>query len=139
MTNYDELVKNLRGVDHASVEDCFLMSPSFAKAADAIEALVKERDDANSDATRFQSYVIEAENNTMFAVQRAEAAEAEAKRLQELCDLKKNLTMEVVRLREALTKIADTGLDDEADKGGDGGYADPDSLILVARKALELK
>lgn len=38
---------------------------------------------------------------------------------------------------EVLAKLEEPGLDSEADAGGDGGYADPDSLILVARAALE--
>lgn len=81
---------------------------------------------------------------------RAEAAEAEVVSLKTQHDAYVELTREamvqaakdkaeVARLREALKKIADTGLDSEADNGGDGGYADPDSLILVARAALEAK
>lgn len=35
----DDLVKRLRAVDHISVEDCFLQSPLYGHAADAIEAL----------------------------------------------------------------------------------------------------
>jgi hypothetical protein len=34
----DDLVKQLKAVDHESVEDCFLQSPLFAKAAARIEA-----------------------------------------------------------------------------------------------------
>jgi len=34
-----ELVKRLRAVNHMCVEDCFLQSPLFGHAADAIEAL----------------------------------------------------------------------------------------------------
>jgi hypothetical protein len=34
----DELVKRLRAVDHMNIEDCFLQSPLFEKAADRIEA-----------------------------------------------------------------------------------------------------
>ena len=33
----DELTKALRGVDHMSVEDCFLLSPLFGRAADLID------------------------------------------------------------------------------------------------------
>ena len=35
------IVEALRAIDHGSVEDCFLMSPMYRKAADAIEMLVK--------------------------------------------------------------------------------------------------
>lgn len=38
----DDLVKWLRAVDHMSVEDCFLQSPLFARAADHIEAMETE-------------------------------------------------------------------------------------------------
>lgn len=38
MTQRDDLVKQLKAVDHESVEDCFLQSPLFAKAAARIEA-----------------------------------------------------------------------------------------------------
>ena len=40
----DDLVKQLRAIDHMSLEDCFLQSPYFIKAADRIEALTAERD-----------------------------------------------------------------------------------------------
>lgn len=38
----EELVKRLRGVDHMSVEDCFLQSPLFGQAADKLEELAAE-------------------------------------------------------------------------------------------------
>lgn len=38
MTN-EELCKALRAIDHMSLEDCFLQSPYFTKAADRIELL----------------------------------------------------------------------------------------------------
>ena len=37
-----DLVKRLRAIDHTSVEDCFLQSPYFHKAADALEAMEGE-------------------------------------------------------------------------------------------------
>lgn len=37
-----DLIERLRAVDHGSVEDCFLQSPLFEKAADRIEALERE-------------------------------------------------------------------------------------------------
>ncbi len=40
----DDLVKRLRAIDHMSVEDCFLQSPYFTKAADRIEALEQRLD-----------------------------------------------------------------------------------------------
>lgn len=40
----DELIERLRAVDHMSVEECFLDSFLFAKAADALTALKAERD-----------------------------------------------------------------------------------------------
>lgn len=41
MTN-SEIVKALRNIDHGSMEDCFLQSPLFEKAADEIERLRAE-------------------------------------------------------------------------------------------------
>lgn len=40
----EELVKRLRGVDHMSVEDCFLQSPLFGHAADKLEELAAENE-----------------------------------------------------------------------------------------------
>lgn len=37
-----ELVKALEAIDHMSVEDCFLQSPLFAKAASEITRLTEE-------------------------------------------------------------------------------------------------
>jgi nucleoside phosphorylase len=55
MMNRKELTIALRGVDHMSVEDCFLLSPLFGRAADLIdqqaariaelEALLKKTDE----------------------------------------------------------------------------------------------
>jgi hypothetical protein len=41
---HEELIKALRSIDHMNVEDCFLQSHFYSKAADLIEKLVKERD-----------------------------------------------------------------------------------------------
>ena len=38
----EELINGLRDVDHLSVEDCFVQSPLYTRAADRIEALVKQ-------------------------------------------------------------------------------------------------
>lgn len=38
MMDRGKLTEALRSVDHGSVEDCFLQSPLFGKAADMIEA-----------------------------------------------------------------------------------------------------
>lgn len=38
----EDIVERLRGVDHMSVEDCFLQSSLFEKAADEIERLRAE-------------------------------------------------------------------------------------------------
>src|SRR5690606_36953137 len=40
----EELVKRLRGVDHMSVEDCFLQSYLFSYAADKLEELAAENE-----------------------------------------------------------------------------------------------
>ena len=40
--NIKELVNRLRDIDHMSVTDCFLQSPYFRKAADALEAMASE-------------------------------------------------------------------------------------------------
>jgi len=37
-----KLVQCLRAVDHGSVEDCFMQSPLYGRAADRIEALEAE-------------------------------------------------------------------------------------------------
>lgn len=37
----DDLVKSLKAIDHGSVEDCFLQSPLFEKAAARIESQAK--------------------------------------------------------------------------------------------------
>ena len=37
--NTADLVKRLRAIDHENLEDCFLQSPYFSKAADRIEQL----------------------------------------------------------------------------------------------------
>lgn len=42
-----DIVKWLRGVDHMSVEDCFLQSPLFEKAAAHIERLEAALREAN--------------------------------------------------------------------------------------------
>jgi hypothetical protein len=41
----EELIRVLRSIDHTSVDDCFLQSPYYTKAADRIEALIAERDE----------------------------------------------------------------------------------------------
>jgi hypothetical protein len=48
----------------------------------------------------------------------------------------KQMTEELARVMGVLRQIAETGTDDEAAAGGDGGYPDATSLILLARKAL---
>ncbi|MUO84856.1 hypothetical protein [Agrobacterium vitis] len=45
-----DIVARLRGVDHESVEDCFLLSPLFAHAADEIIRLRAELADARNKA-----------------------------------------------------------------------------------------
>ena len=40
------LVTHLRSIDHMSLEDCFLQSPYFIKAADRLVTLAAERDEA---------------------------------------------------------------------------------------------
>lgn len=49
----EELVKRLRGVDHMSVEDCFLQSPLFGHAADKLEELAAEVERLKEDRARF--------------------------------------------------------------------------------------
>jgi hypothetical protein len=51
----------------------------------------------------------------------------------------KQMTEELARVMGVLRQIAETGTDDEAAAGGDGGYPDATSLILLARKALVKK
>ena len=43
-----DIVKELRAVDHGSVEDCFLLSPLFGHAADEIERLRREVQEARA-------------------------------------------------------------------------------------------
>ena len=45
-----DLVRELRSVDHSSVEDCFLLSPLFGHAADEIERLRREVQEARAAA-----------------------------------------------------------------------------------------
>lgn len=40
----EELIEALRSIDHMNVDDCFLQSYFYSKAADRIEELVKEVD-----------------------------------------------------------------------------------------------
>ena len=49
MSEETKMVEMLRSVDHGSVEDCFLQSPLFEKAAAMIERLVRERKEAQED------------------------------------------------------------------------------------------
>jgi len=42
MSDERDIVERLRSIDHMSVEDCFLQSPMFSKAADEIERLRAE-------------------------------------------------------------------------------------------------
>lgn len=41
-----DIVERLRSINHLSVEDCYLQSPLFTRAADEIERLREERDEA---------------------------------------------------------------------------------------------
>ena len=70
----DELVKRLRAVDHLNLEDCFCQSSLYDQAADHIEALTAERDDALECNEQFFVY-------NQFLKKRVEKAEAERDRL----------------------------------------------------------
>jgi hypothetical protein len=61
----EELIEALRSIDHMNVDDCFLQSHLYSKAADRIEALVNERDG-----------LLRVVTDNHVALLRAEAAEA---------------------------------------------------------------
>jgi hypothetical protein len=48
----EELINALRSINHMNVDDCFLQSHFYSKAADRIEQLVKERDAIREAALR---------------------------------------------------------------------------------------
>ena len=93
----DELVKQLRAVDHMSLEDCFCQSSLYDQAADRIETLTAERDKYESAWMTAEGKLADAEalieaqakdhasNNIRFAEaeHRAKTAEAERDRLRD--------------------------------------------------------
>lgn len=46
----EELIIALRSIDHMNVDDCFLQSHFYSKAADRIEQLVKEGNETHKEA-----------------------------------------------------------------------------------------
>lgn len=83
----DDLVKRLRAVDHMSVEDCFLQSPLYGHAADAIEALqarVAELDTTISNLRKVNEQYLKNSNENFHAANtaRRDAFEEAAK----VCD-----------------------------------------------------
>ncbi|MCM2453372.1 hypothetical protein [Agrobacterium vitis] len=65
-----DIVERLRGVDHESVEDCFLLSPLFAHAADEITRLRTELADARNKALEEAAMRIEKIISDMHALEK---------------------------------------------------------------------
>jgi seryl-tRNA synthetase len=51
----DELLRVLREINRMNPDDCYLQGHYFSRAADRIEQLVKERDEADARALRYKS------------------------------------------------------------------------------------
>ena len=119
-----DLVKRLRAIDHTSVEDCFLQSPYFHKAADALEAMAGEvqrlkeerdaaRDDeelmskakqlceAERDRTRADYEALKAHNKELFG--KLSAAELERDRLKAALDIAKDHAKQNQRARDLVS------------------------------------
>ena len=86
----DILVAHLRSIDHMSVEDCFMQSPYFAKAADRIEDLQVQTmrlsgmvHDLKKEVAISDALLISEAEVSLERLARAEAAEAERDRLRE--------------------------------------------------------
>lgn len=96
----EELVKRLRGVDHMSVEDCFLQSPLFGHAADKLEELAAEVERVR-DGNRYAHL-------EQIAIKRANKAEAAlAEKDKEIAALRKKAkdwSMEADKYKRALDR-----------------------------------
>ena len=89
----DILVAHLRSIDHMSVDDCFMQSPYFAKAADRIEDLQVQTmrlsgmvHDLKKEVAISDALLISEAEVSLERLARAEAAEAERDRLRDALD-----------------------------------------------------